>query len=229
MSKSIFKENEENKMGVIEEVLQESYLPEKIENNEVALTYGGKIAIRRKDGSYVVYDEEQGQLVNQLSLVLDMDIVNKFIYLVPTQSVKKGDIIKMKQTYYYVIAEDNTKLKAINLSTGTNSSLTTEINIITNKTVYKKVTNLMEGGAFGGGATGFNPMMLMLLGDKEMDLATLMLMQGMTGTNNNAFGNMNPMMLLALKDGKSDLSNLLMLQAFSGGNMFGAVNNTTNE
>lgn len=224
MSRSIFKEGTENGMGVVEEVIQNSYLPEKVDNGEIALTYTGKIAIRRKDGTYVVYNEEAAKLENQMNLVLDANTITKFIYLMPTQTVTKGDIVKIKETYYYVISENDNKLKAINLSTGTNSSLTTEINIITGTTTYKKVVNLIQG-AFGDNTAtgGFNPMMLLLADNKGsgIDLTTLMMMQSMNGGNTNGI---NPMMLLALKDSSSDLSTLMMMQAMGGNSLFG---NTT--
>ena len=226
MSKQIFKETDEKGLGVIEEVLHDTYLPERVKDGEIALTYSGKIAVKRKDGSYVVYNEELGKIENQMNLVLDASTISKFIYLMPTQSVNTGDIVKIKETFYYVISETENKLKAINLSTGTNSNLTTEINIMTGSTTYKKVVNLIQGAFTGNTEPGFNPMMLLLAenNDENIDLTTLMLMQSMNGTSTG----FNPMIfLLAGKNEKSDLSTLMLMQAMSGNNnIFG--NNTTN-
>lgn len=213
MSKTIFKEIDNQNTGVLEETLLDSYMPEKVANGEVALTYAGKIAIKRKDGSYVIYNKEANKIENQLNLVINSDVISKFIYLMPTQKVVAGDIVKIKETYYYVVSEDSNKLKAINLSTGTNSSLTTEINIITGTTTYKKVVNLIENGFGPNNNNTINPMMLLAMGG-DMDMSTLMLMQSMGGN----FNGFNPMMLLALKDsGSKDLVSLMAMSSMMGG------------
>ena len=225
MSKTIFKEIDNQNTGVLEETLLDSYMPEKVANGEVALTYAGKIAIKRKDGSYVIYNKEANKIENQLNLVINSDVISKFIYLMPTQKVVAGDIVKIKETYYYVVSEDSNKLKAINLSTGTNSSLTTEINIITGTTTYKKVVNLIENGFGTTNNNTINPMMLLAMGG-DMDMSTLMLMQSMGGN----FNGFNPMMLLALKDsGSKDLVSLMAMSSMMGGqNPFLGQQNTNN-
>lgn len=225
MSKTIFKEIDDQNTGILEETLLDSYMPEKVANGEIALTYAGKIAVRRKDGSYVIYNKEANKIENQLNLVINSDVISKFIYLMPTQKVVAGDIVKIKETYYYVVSEDSNKLKAINLSTGTNSSLTTEINIITGTTTYKKVVNLIENGFGSTDNSTMNPMMLLAMGG-DMDMSTLMLMQSMGG-NSNGF---NPMMLLALKDsGNKDLVSLMAMSSMIGGqNPFLGQQNTNN-
>ncbi len=157
-----------------------NFTPSKVDAGEVALTFSGQIAIRRKNGDYVSVVD--GEVRNEMSMVTD---ISKYTYLVPTQTPAVGDVVKSKDKYYYITAVTDKELKVINMSTGTRSTLTAEHNIICGKTPYQKVTTMLNG--FGGNTAatqnGFNPMMLAMLGDGDTDLTKLMLMQGMTGTN----------------------------------------------
>ncbi|BCO16262.1 hypothetical protein_gp209 [Bacillus phage vB_BceM_WH1] len=77
---------------------------------------------------------------------------------------------------------------------------------------------MQQGGAMG---EGFNPLMLLAMGEgkggKLNDLLPLMMMQG-----GGAAGAMNPMMMMMLMgDGKGgDMKDIMMMQALSGGNGF---------
>lgn len=156
-----------------------NFTPSKVAAGEVALSFSGQIAIRRKNGDYVSVVD--GEVRNEMSMVTD---ISKYTYLVPVTTPAVGDIVKSKDKYYYITAVTEKDLKVINMSTGTRSTLTAEHNIVCGKTPYQKVTTMLNG--FGGNTPaqgGFNPMMLALLGDSNTDLTKLMLMQGMSGVN----------------------------------------------
>ena len=202
-----------------------------VSDGSLALTLTGKVAIKRNDGDYVRYDEENQVMENQGELIFPGS--EKFMMLMPTNTVAVGDIIKKDKKYYQVLEiKSNGTLKAVDFATGHNANILKETNLF-NMNFYTKVVSFMTG--FNGDTgNGMNQMMMLLLtqndGDKEMDLPTMIMISSMFG--GQAQTGMNPMMmLLMLKGGdvaeSTDLVQTIMLsQMFNGnnnifGNMFG--------
>ena len=142
---------------------------------------------------------------------------DKLVYQADREAVKAGDIIKEKDTYYQVIAIDVAKnrIKAANLSTGTESNIKIETNIFTGQKMYRKVfsffnmvqnqqgtANPMMGGTMGM----MNPMALMMLdsfGDSGDDAMKAMAMMSMMNPQAGQ-GMMNPMMMYFMMGDSKD-------------------------
>lgn len=190
----------------------------KIEDGSVALTMTGEIAFKRADGDYVRYNKETENIENQMDLVLDG--VSDMIMLMPVQSVEEGDIIKNKNKYYQVTtAHKNGNLKAIDLLSGKATKIIKETNIM-GMSFYSKVTNMMNMNGMKEGQ--FNPMMLMMMSDKDSGsdnmLEMMMMSQMMTGQTNGM--QFNPMMLMMMK-GDMDITKLMLMSQMGSFNMFG--------
>lgn len=100
----------------------------------------------------------------------------------------EGDIISSNGCYYYVKKCGSSGIRAINLSRGTNSTITDEDNIFGMPTYMKLVS--MFGGMQCAGFNGMNPMMMTMCDNdsKEFDPMMMMVMCGMFNGNNGMFG-----------------------------------------
>lgn len=233
---------EDTFMKNMENLFKEFY-PSEVPSGEVAMTMYGQLAVRRKDGSYVRYNNETGQIENQMSMVISSEKLDKMYLLMPTPivSLAAGDIIKEKETYYQIIELVQGKIKAANLSTGTESNIKIETNIFTGQKMYRKVFSFFNMAQQNGNqmAAGMmNPMMFMMMdsaGDSADDamkmMAMMSMMPQMMGGQAGANPMMNPMMMYMMigdsKGGDNDWMKMMamssMMQQFSGvGNgMFG--------
>lgn len=224
--RSIFVETEST-TDKIESSIMANFMPEVIKDDEVALTFDGKIAIKRKTGEYVTYNVEDNIITNHLDLVVD---IPKIFILFPVNNVTAGDIIKEKNTYYYVKGVTNGKLNCVNLSTGNVNNVVREQNIITGTKMFRKVKNLMD--MTGTEDTTFNgnnllPLLLMKDGDSS-DLGKMFMMMNMNNANTTGF---NPIMFMLMdKDKDFDISKVLMMNMMQNGqNPFAPATNNTAE
>ena len=199
--------------------LMEQFMPQKIEGDEVGLSFSGAVVVKRADGDYVRYDSEKKQIVNEMQLAMAGDGISKMIFLMPTTEVKTGDVIKNNNTYHYItdIAQDG-KLVTMSLNSGRKSSLVDECNAIFGKKMYKKVTSLFTMGT----DTTTNPMLLaaLMAEDNENDMFQLIAISQMMGGQQA-----NPMMMALMLSGedsssKDMISIMLMSQMFGGANPF---------
>lgn len=198
-----------------------------VSDGSLALTLTGKVAVKRKDGDYVRYDEVNEVMENQGELIFPGS--EKFMMLMPSATVAVGDIIKKDKKYYQVLeVKSNGGLKAVDFATGHNANILKETNLF-NMNFYTKVVSFMTGFN-GDNGNGMNPMMMLLLTqndeDKEMDLPTMIMISSMFG--GQAQTGMNPMMmLLMLKDddgeSKSNIVETIMMASMIGG-MNGGTN-----
>ncbi|RJE47714.1 hypothetical protein A7K50_03440 [Dehalobacter sp. MCB1] len=190
-----------------------------ITNGEVAITFDGKVVIRRNADEFVRYDAEKDVIENHMSLVFAE--ASKFMFILPVADVAEGDVIKVKGDYFQILTvKDNGSLSAVNINKGTKSTICKETNAF-GFNFYYKVTSLFNNAATDG---AFNPMMLMAMDGNKDDLLPLMLMSGAGGKD---FAS-NPLLMMSILGdglgGKSDIKDLLMLQAFSGGASNAAIN-----
>ena len=227
--KTIFREEEVT--NKVYDNMMDGLVPSRIPEGEIGLTFEGKIAVKRKNGDYVVYNPETKIIQNQMNCVIKSTAINKMMMLMPTTSVKTGDVIKEKDSYYYVLVGNgdevaaNAKIKVVNLSTGNINNLNQEENILTGAKAYKKVVSLMENMQNNGNMSNLLPLMLMEEGAGDSSFTKMMLMSQMMGgnfgMNTNMFGNLNPMMFALLGE-DHDLLPLMMM-----GNLTNNVANTT--
>lgn len=166
--------------------------------------------VASKAGTKVITTYSEKNMITQL---------DKMYILMPTQiaQLQAGDIIKEKDTYYQVIAIDAAKnrIKAANLSTGTESNIKIETNIFTGQKMYRKVFSFFnmiqnqQGTAnpmMGGAAGMMNPMALMMLdsfGDSGDDAMKAMAMMSMMNPQAGQ-GMMNPMMMYFMMGDSKD-------------------------
>ena len=125
-----------------------------IKTGDVATTMNGGLAVKRKDGEWVSFDPITQTIVNQNGFVIES--TSKMIMLMPTQfeAISTGDIIKSKETYYYVVSNNGTSLKVINIKTGTGSRVQKETNLMMNGMSFvSKIVNMAQG-------MGINPLMM---------------------------------------------------------------------
>jgi len=205
----------------------------KVQNNDIALTYGGNVAIKRSADEYVSYNTEKEQVENHMGMIFEAS--SGMMFILPVTTVEINDVIKVKNTFYQVLKiNDNGSLHAVNLNTGTKSNICKETNVF-GFNFYSKVVSIFADGANTTGA-GINPMVLMLLaddGDNEMnDMLPLLLMSqsglgGIAGTSP-----INPLMLMMMmgdKGGKGDMKDMLLMStlmenAGDDATGFGAIN-----
>lgn len=230
----------ENKFMKQMENLFRDFYPSEVPSGEVAMTMSGQIAVGRKDGSYVRYDAASGQIENQMNLVISSKKLDKMYLLMPTpiNALAAGDVIKEKETYYQIIEVKaaEARIKAANLSTGTESNIKIENNIFTGQKMYRKVFSFFNMAQQNGNqamAGMMNPMALMMMdsmGESSGDAMKMMAMMSMMNPQAGQ-GMMNPMMMYFMmgdSEGSDDSDGWIkmmamssMMQQFSGNNGFG--------
>ena len=219
----------------------------KVSNEQVALTFSGKLAVQRKDGQYVRYDAENDAI--SIQSIMPTFKVGKFCFCIPTPSsaLKVGDIIVHKNDFKEVTRVEG-GLKAINLNSGAENGIKKEvIEGLAGFSMLPKLTCLFNGGQMDA-TTGMNPMMLAMMmkeGNKMDDMLPLLLM-GQGGQQNSmlplllASGEdidpmmlmlmsqsqggdaqaMNPMMMMAMmgnKGGNDDMMQMMLMSSMMGG------------
>ena len=198
--------------------LMDGFMPQQIITG-VAITFDGRLAIKRPNGDYVAFNPTSGEIENQSEFVIGEDMLSGMVYVMPTDKIEAGDIIVSNSNYVYV-TDMTDGLTGVNLSTGVINDIVTEKHVLFGKNVYKKVVSMlnMVDGADGA----MNPMMMLaLMGDENKDnLLPLMMMSGMGGTDNGAMNPMMMMMLLDGKDGDDTIKTMLMMQMMQGGFKF---------
>ena len=198
--------------------LMNGFMPQKIITG-VAMTFDGRLAIKRPNGDYVAFNPVSGEIENQSEFVMGEDMLSGMVYVMPTDKIEAGDIIVSDGSYVYV-TDITDGLTGVNLSTGVVNDIVTEKHVLFGKNVYKKVVSMfnMVGGTDGA----MNPMMMLALmgdGNKE-NLLPLMMMSGMGGADKGAMNPMMMMMLLDGKDGDDTIKTMLMMQMMQGGFKF---------
>jgi hypothetical protein len=190
------------------------------------------IAVKKKDGSYVVYDRNTKTLIEIGDLKMDVPF-----YLVPSlyDQLQPGDLIKLDGSFYTV--EAKTEANGLKLQSPTTGSYaykparTTLFGLYFYTKVVSMLDTLGGGGLFGAPAAGapaagaaanpfgggFNPMLLMLMNKDNgsnggLDLTQLMLMSQFSG---GGVGSLNPLMLMAMSGSGGDSDDLMQLLLMS--------------
>lgn len=188
----------------------------KVRGSVLALSYDGKIAVKKANTEdYVRYNAETSTVENIKDLVIND---NKWFFMIPATEVEVGDIIKYNDGFYQVIKVNEENISAINLMNSTMTTIVKET--IFGLSCYAKVISLIDPSTFGDGNNGM--MAMMMLGDDNMDIKELMMLQMIT--NGNKSGQTNPMMMLLMNDdmgGDDDMfSTMLIMNMMNGGNGF---------
>lgn len=208
------KEEESNKMD--NKIFNFDFGPLKSDNVRMSM-YG--LAVKNRDGNYVVWDKENENILN-------VDILNfngdglMYKMPVPIKDIKDGDIIIHNKVPMFVVAVYEKTLGVIDLYSGESKT------IILSKSPFgfdfaTKVVSIIDFGAMSDGAPSednpFGSMwpFLMLNGSDSIDPMMLALMCAGKGDS------VNPMMMYALLASKGNNDNLLPLMLVMNGGKFG--------
>lgn len=184
--------------------------------DDLGISMDGNICVFR--GEDAISINAQGELVNypkEMSMKCGLYLINK-----PLKDVKVGDIVKVNGSYGKVLSInlDKKDLRILTY-TGTKSTKVSAKDGLFNTNNVQVVLNI-----FGDSIQGMNPMMMMLLMDKEEGndsfssmLPFLMMQQQQGNMQQNMFGGMNPMMLMMLM-GKSDIDPMMLMMMGGFGN-----------
>lgn len=248
-SKSINNQNSTKMTNSTSNSVLSAFVPARVNPSDVVMTMTGKIAYRRKDGEYVRYDADQDAVVKSLDLFKNFEI-GKFCFTIPTAptALAVGDVIFHKGDYKEIISLEG-GIKTVNLNSGANSTIKKEIIEFINVALISKVVCLFGNQQTSAGTTQFNPMMLMMLsqkdggfgGDKMGDLLPLLMMGGANPfggaadqTGANPMASMLPLMMLSGDKGfggDDSFMQMMLMYQLSGGqggvnpfaSMFGGV------
>ena len=198
---------------------------DKLSNDQVALSMTGKIALKTTKGDFRSYDPITGTI--QVHSILPTFSIGKFCFKMPTayDAIVAEDIIIHDNAFKHVVSVGALGIKAVNLNTGSLSTIKKEVHEGLNMSFTSKLVTMFGGQqADAVGTTSFNPLMLAMLskdgdsfGDGLGDMLPLMMMSQQGGFANGQNPMQNIMMLSALS-GKGDLKDsLLPLMMMSGG------------
>lgn len=182
-----------------------SLMPEKVQKG-VAFSINGKVAVKARNGNYVSFNKDTGQIEDYMDFVFGEDKVAEFCFLMPVDRnlVKVGDVVVTNGGYGFVtdIGKDG-EIVCVDASDATKAEVVPVKNILTNTTMVKKLITMFDNV---GQANGINPAMFLLMdkntdGKDNKDLFKYMMMfQMMSGQQNpeGGFGGINPMMFMLM-------------------------------
>lgn len=159
------------------------------------------MAVKNQAGTYVAYDKNSGK-------IMDVDILNfnggKFFYKMPVaiKDIKVGDIVIHSRKPMFVTSVEN-GIQVIDIFAGEQKVIIPTHSCFGFDFVTKIVS--LFGDAFNAGASENSPfgnmLPFMLMGDGNLDMKTVLLMNYMNG---NAAKDFNPLMFMLLDDKNSD-------------------------
>lgn len=168
----------------------------------------GGLAIRKGiSQEFVAFDKETNSITDVSGLTLDFKIP---AFKLPTavDKVKKGDIVLNGADFGYVTRVHDDFLEVIIPEKNVNGSVRPTRNALMNAAFYT-VVQTMDAAGDGG----FNPMLLMAMGDGNKDeLVKIMAITGGFGGAQGGNGGIDPMMMMMLGDNMDDLLPLLLMQ-----------------
>lgn len=148
------------------------------------ISMSGKIAIKTSSG-YKAYDVESGRLTNCDSFAFD--IGEDFFFVMPTNRVKRGDIILIGGKPRCVLGVEKNRVSTMNYEDGSLQDIVPERHIFMSKQYfYGRIVSMFGEMGKGSGDKGMKQMMKFMM-MKEM-------MGGSSDTS--GFGSMIPMMAM---------------------------------
>ena len=153
------------------------------------LSMRGGIAIKTGNG-YKTYDPSSERLMNCCNFVFP--IGEEFFFVIPTNRLKKGDIILAAGKPKYVLETGKKNIRALNYEDGVVETIMPERYLFMGNTyLYGKIVSMFGNKGISGGSGVGRIMKYMMLSQ---------MMKG-SGKNEGQAGNLLPMMLLF---GKAD-------------------------
>lgn len=209
----VSKMNKSSMLSGISEKFKSMFLPEK--ETDVRMSLEGTLCVNTGNNGWIGI-KKGGELVSypeEMTIEVPVYSINK-----PQNKVQAGDIIKNGRYSYAKVLEvkENGQLRVLSYSGYTQNKKEIK-DFVMGQSMVRVVINMFN---FDSNDGGFNPMMLALAGDGDIDAKTLMLMQMMPGTKGTMQG-MNPMMFLLLdkENNSSDmLSTMCLMQMMQSDN-----------
>lgn len=180
----------------------------RIQPGLIKLGLNGQMAVNI-GGSYKYYDEKKNRLINTDNFVFPME-VTEFFFVMPTNKVKKGDIILVNGKPVYVLKpETDGKIEILSYEDSSIKQILPErhtflggtymyskiVSMFGNKSFDKNtimkymMMNTMFGkDGFGGSMNGMNPMMLMMMSGGSNPFTDMFNLDGEDGMLDGLFG-----------------------------------------
>lgn len=165
----------------------------KLGNGMCRLSMSGGIAVKTSTG-YKAYDVKKNKLTNCSNFVFD--IGEEFFFVIPTNKVRKGDIILIHGKPRCVIKADKETITVINYEDATVENVLPERHVFMGNTYFYGKIVSMFGDNFMKGEKGMNKMMSYMLMSE--------MMKGNTGTHGDQMNMFLPMMMMG-GGGMSDM------------------------
>ncbi len=129
----------------------------KVANGLCRLSMNGGIAVYTNDG-YKTYNVKTNKLTNCSNFVFD--IGEEFFFVIPTNKVKKGDIIIASGKPKCVISVDKDTLTVINYEDSTVQNILPERHVFMGNTYfYGKIVSMFGGSSITGSKKGTDKLM----------------------------------------------------------------------
>ena len=164
------------------------------------VTMNGDLAIKTSNG-YKSYEVTSGRLTNCNNFVFN--IGEEFCFVVPTNKVKKGDIILANGKPRCVVEANKDRITVINYEDSTIEQLLPERHIFMGNTYFYGKIVSMFGNDFKKGKKGMNKILSYMM-ISEM-------MKNGSSQGNSGIGNMLPLMLMMNHNGGGFLENIFDL------------------
>jgi len=158
----------------------------RIKPGNCRLSYTGGVAVRTADGTYKTYNLKTGQLTNCDRFVFD--IGDDLFMMIPTRSLKKGDIVLFGgQPKCVIEVLPDKHVKVINYNTAVIEEVLPERHVFMGRKFYGKIVSLMGNGFLKGGK-----------GDMFKNLLKFKMMSSMMGRGEagDGLGSALPMMFM---------------------------------
>lgn len=151
------------------------------------LSVNGRIAIKTSSG-YKTYNPKTGSLTNCSNFVLD--IADDWFMLIPTRTLKPGDIIINNGKPVYVLEnKSKNRVEVMNYEDSTIDTIVPERHALLGRKFYGKIVSLM-GKGFGTNKGGFFKNML------KLKMMTSMMGGKSASTGDMFSGNALPLMMM---------------------------------
>ena len=195
----------------------------KIASGMCRLSMTGGIAVKTSNG-YKTYNLKTNKLTNCNNFVFN--IGEEFFFVIPTNSVKPGDIIIASGKPKCVVSVAKDTIKVINYEDSVVQDILPERHVFMGNTYFYGKIVSMFGDNIGKGKTGMNKLMsYMMLSEMMKGSGNGNFMGGSTG---NAMNMMIPMMMMG-GGGFSDMFEGMFDFNFDGGDATGDDENNEEE